>query len=51
MCVDVFDVKLLSGVVDAADHPEIVSAYVDHDPVRCGSRFEQVDPLRTEKLA
>ena len=50
MRVDEFDVELLPGVVDSAYHPEIIAAYVDHDPIHCGSRVELVDTVRTEKL-
>ncbi|MNU01249.1 hypothetical protein D3C72_2445920 [compost metagenome] len=45
-----FDVELLPSVVDSAYHPEIIAAYVDHDPIHCGSRLKQVDTVRTEKL-
>ena len=50
MRVDVFDVELLPGVVDSAYHPEIVAAYVDHNPIHRAPGLEQVDTVRTKKL-
>jgi hypothetical protein len=50
MRVDVFDVELLPGIVDAAYHPEIIAAYVDHHPIHCGPGLEQVNAVGTEKL-